>query len=66
MWKFETRADQLIAGLTSNNHGLAVDIVNEYLEIRGFGPVKEKAIEETNLRIASKLADLPQASDRAA
>jgi indolepyruvate ferredoxin oxidoreductase len=63
---FETRLDQLMAGLTSDNLCQAVDIVNEYLEIRGFGPVKEKAIEEANLRIASKLADFLRASDRAA
>jgi indolepyruvate ferredoxin oxidoreductase len=55
--EFETHVEQLLAGLQRHNVELAADIVNEYLEIRGFGPVKEKAAAEARGRIASKLRD---------
>jgi indolepyruvate ferredoxin oxidoreductase len=55
--EFETHVEQLLAGLQRHNVELAADIVNEYLEIRGFGPVKEKAAAEARGRIASKLQD---------
>ena len=35
--------EQLLAGLTANNRDQATAIVSEYLEIRGYGPVKEAA-----------------------
>jgi indolepyruvate ferredoxin oxidoreductase len=55
--EFETHVEKLLAGLQRHNVELAADIVNEYLEIRGFGPVKEKAAAEARGRIASKLQD---------
>jgi indolepyruvate ferredoxin oxidoreductase len=64
--EFETQVSQIINCLTAENYGLAVEIVNEYLEIRGYGPVKEKAAEESRARIETKLAGFLQVFQRAA
>jgi len=63
---FELQINQLIENLTVDNIDLAVEIVTEYLEIRGYGPVKEQAMIETKSRIESKLADFLQMRKRAA
>jgi len=53
---YEKTIDELLAALTSINHGLAVDIAKVPADILGFGHVKEK-----NLRAAqAKEADLLQ------
>lgn len=64
--EFESRAKHIIEKLTADNHGPALEIINEYLEIRGFGPVKENALAESRARIESKLSDLTQETRRAA
>ena len=63
---FESQLDQLIESLNVDNIDTATDIVNEYLEIRGYGPVKEQAAAEAKSRIESKLANFLQPSQRAA
>ncbi len=64
--EFESQVTQIIANLTIENYDLAQEIVNEYLEIRGYGPVKEKAAEESRARIESRLAGFLQLTRRAA
>ena len=41
--EFEENVTSLLLELDSNNMEFARDIVAEYLEIRGYGPVKEQA-----------------------
>jgi indolepyruvate ferredoxin oxidoreductase len=64
--EFETQIEQITGKLTGDNYGLAVEIVNEYLEIRGYGPVKEQAATDTRTRIERKLAGFLQVTERAA
>jgi indolepyruvate ferredoxin oxidoreductase len=62
----EAKIDQIIDELSEENHSVAVKIVGEYLEIRGYGPVKEKALTEGKARIEARLAEFLSESRRAA
>jgi indolepyruvate ferredoxin oxidoreductase len=64
--EFEAHADELLENLTATNINVACDIVNEYLEIRGYGPVKEQAASEARSRIADKIAAFRQVREKAA
>jgi indolepyruvate ferredoxin oxidoreductase len=64
--EFEEHIETLLQHLSLHNIDLAIEIVNEYLEIRGFGPVKEEAAQQARARIASKLAGYVQVSSHAA
>ena len=64
--EFEKNTDILLQHLSLHNVDLALEIVKEYLEIRGYGPVKEEAAEKTRARIESKLAGYRQVTSQAA
>ena len=64
--EFEAHIDQLISGLTADNVEQSVQVVNEYLEIRGYGPVKEQAAADARARIDSRMADIARIPRRAA
>jgi indolepyruvate ferredoxin oxidoreductase len=64
--EFEATVDQILGSLTGANRDLAAEIVGEYLDIRGFGPVKEAAAEAARARIADKLAGFHAAGREAA
>jgi len=64
--EFEEHVEILLQHLSLHNIDLAIEIVNEYLEIRGYGPVKEDAAEKARARIASKLTGYVQVSSHAA
>ena len=64
--EYEASVETLIAGLDSDNHGLAVEIAEVPLAMRGFGHVKEANIacakeRETEL-LAAFRAPAPQVS----
>jgi indolepyruvate ferredoxin oxidoreductase len=48
--EYEACVETLLAGLTRDNHALAVQIAALPDEIRGFGPVKERRIEAVHAR----------------
>jgi indolepyruvate ferredoxin oxidoreductase len=52
--EYEGVLDEIAAGLTSQNHGLAVELAALPMEIRGFGHIKEA----NRLRAKAKEADL--------
>jgi indolepyruvate ferredoxin oxidoreductase len=54
--EFEQTIEQLLATLDKENIEEAAAIVSRYLDIRGYGPVKEQAAEEVRADIASRLA----------
>jgi indolepyruvate ferredoxin oxidoreductase len=56
--EFEETIDSLLQGLTTDNIPAATAIVNRYLDIRGYGPVKEQAVHEVRADIQRRLADL--------
>ena len=56
--EFEATIDTVIANLRSDNITAATNRVSHYLDIRGYGPVKEAAAAEVRARIAKeRLAD---------
>jgi indolepyruvate ferredoxin oxidoreductase len=64
--EFEENTETLLQHLSLHNLDLAIEIVNEYLEIRGYGPVKEEAATKSRARIASKLLGYVQVTSQAA
>ena len=63
---FENTLEKVLDGLTADNVDRAAAIVAEYLEIRGFGTVKEQAMDEARDRIAKALAEYAAVSAKAA
>jgi indolepyruvate ferredoxin oxidoreductase len=53
------------AGLTPDNHGLAVEIARLPAQIRGYGHIKDQSIERAKTREASLLASFRQPAPRA-
>jgi len=64
--EFENNVEILLQHLSLHNIDLAVEVVTEYLEIRGYGPVKEEAAEKARARIESKLTGYVQVTSHAA
>jgi indolepyruvate ferredoxin oxidoreductase len=51
--EFENLVDELLPRLNDDNGAEAADLVGLYLDIRGYGPVKEQAVNDVRARIAS-------------
>ncbi len=64
--EFESRVEQLLGALGTANLDLATEIVSLYMDIRGFGPVKEQAVEDVRTRVANKINMLATMDQRAA
>jgi indolepyruvate ferredoxin oxidoreductase len=64
--EFEGRVEQLLGALNTANLDLATEIVGLYMDIRGYGPVKEQAVEEVRTRVANKINTLATMEQRAA
>jgi indolepyruvate ferredoxin oxidoreductase len=52
--EFENRIDELLPALTAENIDQARDTVRLYMDIRGYGPVKDLAIEEVRAKLAQE------------
>jgi indolepyruvate ferredoxin oxidoreductase len=63
---YETEIDRLLAGLTPDNHSLALAIARLPMDVRGFGPVKDKARDDVEKRRAALWAKWPGEAARAA
>ncbi|HYW02469.1 MAG TPA: indolepyruvate ferredoxin oxidoreductase family protein [Gammaproteobacteria bacterium] len=48
--EYETLVRQLLAGLTPDNHNLAVQLAALYQQVSGYGPVKAESIERVTRR----------------
>ena len=53
---FESVLDEIVAGLSVANHAVAVEIAALPRQIRGFGPIKIKAVAEYHAHLAAALA----------
>jgi indolepyruvate ferredoxin oxidoreductase len=53
--RYEAMLDELLGGLTPENHALAVEIAGVAERIRGFGHVKEASVREAEVRWAALL-----------
>jgi indolepyruvate ferredoxin oxidoreductase len=64
--EFEAQVDLLLRSLAASNVALAIDLVNEYFEIRGYGPVKDAATKKSRDKIESMLQDYLNVTGKAA
>jgi indolepyruvate ferredoxin oxidoreductase len=64
--EFENRVEQLLGAVDASNVDLATEIVSLYMDIRGYGPVKEQAVEDVRTRVANKINTLATMDQRAA
>ncbi|MEQ9564144.1 MAG: hypothetical protein RLN69_16605, partial [Woeseiaceae bacterium] len=58
--------DALLETLSADNVDASTAIVRRYLDIRGYGPVKELAAAEVRKDIAERIAALHDVKDKAA
>ena len=49
--EFEGNVDRMLADLTADNRGAMRDMVAAYMDIRGYGPVKDQAVADVSERI---------------
>ena len=49
--EFEANIDELLAGLDDANVEAVADLVGKYMDIRGYGPVKEQSVEEVREQV---------------
>ena len=64
--EFEHRIEQLLAALTRNNIDAIIEIVELYMDIRGYGPVKDDALEDVRMRVAHRISALASVDQKAA
>ena len=64
--EFEQVVGQLLAGLEAGNLPLASEIAGEYMDIRGYGPVKDEAVAEVRQRVTGKLEQFHNPVSKAA
>jgi indolepyruvate ferredoxin oxidoreductase len=64
--EFEEHLEAILQDLHAHNIDIATDIISEYLEIRGYGPVKEQAAVEARARIEQKLEQFLHVTRKAA
>ncbi len=64
--EFEQTLDTLLERLDAGNIDDAREIAALYMDIRGYGPVKEKAVEDVRAKVAGRLASVRPSVDAAA
>jgi indolepyruvate ferredoxin oxidoreductase len=52
--EFEDRVDELLPTLNDSNASRILEIFASYMDIRGYGPVKDQAIDDVRSRLAMK------------
>ena len=63
---YEAEIERLLMGVTADNHGLALAIARLPMDVRGFGPVKDKARADVAARRTALWAKWPGEAARAA
>jgi indolepyruvate ferredoxin oxidoreductase len=64
--EFEDVVDQVLGSLNADNRDQAVAAIDCFREIRGYGPVKEQAIDEVRAKVKEALETLQQPGAKAA
>ena len=64
--EFEQAVDTLLPALSEDNLAEAIAIVRSYMDIRGYGPVKEQAVSEVRKKVSHLLEQFSQLSSAAA
>jgi len=55
IWEFEALVDKLVSNLKPENIVQASELAALFMDIRGYGPVKDQAIEDVRSRISMRL-----------
>ena len=64
--EFEDVIEQILPGLSSANLDHAQRIVESYMDIRGYGPVKDAAVAKVRARVADSLQEFLNPVSKAA
>ncbi len=64
--EFEATVDKVLGKLDAENLADAAEIIAMYMDIRGYGPVKEEAIDDVRARVASRVESMRRYHDAAA
>ncbi|MDX1515926.1 MAG: indolepyruvate ferredoxin oxidoreductase family protein [Woeseiaceae bacterium] len=64
--EFEQTVDTLLERLEAGSLQDACDVVAMYMDIRGYGPVKEQAVTDVRRRVAERIAGMRPSLDAAA
>jgi indolepyruvate ferredoxin oxidoreductase len=64
--EFEELVEQLLSGLDAENLIEATEIVSLIMDIRGYGPVKEEAVDKIRGEISERLGNFSQITSKAA
>ena len=64
--EFEETVAGLLACLTPDNIGDATGIVRLFLDIRGYGPVKEEAAKKVRAQIQERMDEFAAVTEKAA
>ena len=64
--EFEATVETVLERLDATKVDDAVDVIEAWLEIRGFGPVKEASVGETRKSVAGLLGNLAESESKAA
>ena len=64
--EFEDAIGQILPGLSSANLDHARRIAESYMDIRGYGPVKDAAVAEVRARVATSLQEFLDPVSKAA
>lgn len=64
--EFETDVESVLTNLDADNLDIAVDVIDEYQQIRGYGLVKEQAAAESRKKIRVKLESMLAVTGKAA
>ncbi len=64
--EFEDMMDTMLEELTADNVGPVAELVGHYMDIRGYGPVKDQSVREVREAIESGLKELVATSKKAA
>jgi len=51
--EFEDVVERLLAVLNSGNLDFAADVLGLFMDIRGYGPVKEQAVKDVRAKVAA-------------
>ena len=64
--EFESTLDELLSNLDATNLAEATAIAATYMDIRGFGPVKEQAVSDVRVRVEERLGEFRNPVSKAA
>ena len=64
--EFENTVETVLERLDAVNLNEAIDVIAAWMDIRGFGPVKEESVDKTRKRVAGLLDNFAKQESKAA